>query len=53
DNVIDQRLVLLYLHLAWTSPPLEYPLGQEDSKPYFFSDSRAYLDWLIKMPLGF
>nr|GEV50376.1 hypothetical protein [Tanacetum cinerariifolium] len=24
----------------------------QDSKPYFFSDSMAYLDWLIKMPLG-
>nr|GEV65682.1 hypothetical protein [Tanacetum cinerariifolium] len=26
--------------------------GSQDSKPYIFSDSRAYLDWLIKMPLG-
>nr|GEZ71629.1 uncharacterized mitochondrial protein AtMg00810-like [Tanacetum cinerariifolium] len=26
--------------------------GSQDSKPYFFNDSKAYLDWLIKMPLG-
>ncbi|GKD94074.1 reverse transcriptase domain-containing protein [Tanacetum coccineum] len=26
--------------------------GSQDSKPYFFSDSRAYLDWFMKMPLG-
>nr|GEZ00859.1 hypothetical protein [Tanacetum cinerariifolium] len=29
DNMIDQRLFLIYLHPDWTSPPSEYPLGHK------------------------